>query len=152
MAVGFGDFVRLRRGILGLSQRELAERSGIKQPLIAAIETGRRQPSEPTRAALTAALAIRPSQALAARRGEVRELLAEAGLPNPGVFGSVARGDDDVASDLDLIVEFTDRHDIVDLLALQQTLEDLLTVRVDIIDGRAEGRVGDRARDESIAL
>ncbi|OOL32899.1 Cro/Cl family transcriptional regulator [Rhodococcus rhodochrous] len=152
MAVGFGDFVRLRRGILGLSQRELAERSGIKQPLIAAIETGRRQPSEPARAALTAALAIRPSQALAARRGEVRELLAEAGLPNPGVFGSVARGDDDVASDLDLIVEFTDRHDIVDLLALQQTLEDLLTVRVDIIDGRAEGRVGDRARDESIAL
>ncbi|MFL1595476.1 XRE family transcriptional regulator [Rhodococcus ruber] len=102
VAVGFGDFVRLRRGILGLSQRELAERSGIKQPLIAAIETGRRQPSEPARSALTAALPVRPSEALAARHGEVRELFAEAGLPNPRVFGSVARGDDDFASDIGL--------------------------------------------------
>ncbi|KOS56866.1 XRE family transcriptional regulator [Rhodococcus rhodochrous] len=152
MAVGFGDFVRIRRGILGLSQRELAERSGIKQPLIAAIETGRRHPSEPARSALTAALPVRPSEALAARRGEVCELFAEAGLPNPRVFGSVARGDDDFASDVDLIVDFSDRHDIVDLLGLQQALEDMLTVRVEIVDGRAGGRVGDRARKEAVAL
>nr|WP_260502401.1 nucleotidyltransferase domain-containing protein [Rhodococcus aetherivorans] len=73
-------------------------------------------------------------------------------MPNPRVFGSVARGDDDFASDIDLIVDFSDRHDIVDLLGLQQALEDLLTVRVEIVDGRAGGRVGDRAREEAVAL
>lgn len=152
MAGGFGAFVRVRRGILGLTQRQLAEPSGIKQPLIAAIETGRRGPSESVRAALTGALVMRPSVALSACRDDVRELFARAGLPEPRVFGSVARGDDDAASDLDLAVEFTDRHDIIDLLTLQHELEELLTVKVEIVDGRAEGRVADRPRNEAVAL
>lgn len=152
MAASFGNFVRIRRAILGLSQRDLADRTGIKQPLIAAIETGRRQPSDSARDALTTTLAIRPSLALAARRDEVRELFAEAGLPEPRVFGSVARGEDDVTSDLDLIVEFTDGHDIIDLLTLQQSLDELLTVRVEIIDGRDDGHVAASARREAVAL
>ncbi|MFL1595475.1 hypothetical protein NQ854_21555 [Rhodococcus ruber] len=49
-------------------------------------------------------------------------------------------------------MDFSDSYDILDLLGLQQALEDLLTVRVEIIDGRAEGRVGDRAREEAVAL
>ncbi|MFP5347853.1 MAG: multiprotein-bridging factor 1 family protein [Actinomycetes bacterium] len=48
-----------------MSQRELAERSGLKQPLIAAIEAGRRRPSDAARTALDRALAVRPSVALA---------------------------------------------------------------------------------------
>jgi predicted nucleotidyltransferase len=152
MVGAYGDFVRARRHILGLSQRDLAERAGVKQPLIAAIEIGRRQPSGYTRAALDVALVIRPSMALAARRNEVRELFARAGLPAPYVFGSVARGDDDVSSDIDLIVEFTDQHDIVDLLALEHDLEELLTVGVDVIDARAAGRAVEQARTEAVAL
>lgn len=132
--------------MLGMSQRALAERSGVKQPLIAAIEAGHRRPSDSTRAALDRALAIRPSAALAARRDEVRARFARAGLPEPRVFGSVARGADRESSDLDLIVEFTDRHDIVDLLTLQHDLEELLTVAVDIIDARADGRAVEHAR------
>lgn len=135
-----------------MSQRALAERAGLKQPLIAAIEAGRRRPSATARAALDRALAIRPSVALAARRGEVRALFVRAGLPEPRVFGSVARGDDQESSDLDLIVEFTDRHDIVDLLTLQHDLEELLTVAVDIVDARSSGRVLDRARAEVVEL
>ncbi|SDT70115.1 hypothetical protein SAMN04515669_6137 [Jiangella sp. DSM 45060] len=124
----------------------------MKQPLIAAIESGRRQPSDAARAALDQALAIRPSTALAARREQVRELFARAGLPQPRVFGSVARGDDDPSSDLDLIVDFTDRHDIVDLLTLEHDLEELLTVGVDVVDGRADGRVTEHARAEAVGL
>ncbi|MEZ5152525.1 helix-turn-helix domain-containing protein [Rhodococcus zopfii] len=152
VAATFGEFVRLRRALLGLSQRALADRAGVKQPLIAAIETGRREPSESARSALTTALAMRPSVALAARRDEVRECFARAGLPAPQIFGSVAREDDDTTSDLDLIVEFTDNHDIVDLLVLQQELEDLLTVRVDIVDGRSRGSAAAAARAEAVAL
>lgn len=148
----YGDFVRRRRDILGISQRGLAQRARVKQPLIAAIESGQRRPSESARAALDRALAIRPSMALAARLSEVRDLFARAGLHQPRVFGSVARGDDQVSSDLDLIVEFTDQHDIVDLLALEHDLEDLLTVGVDVVDARAEGRVVARARAEAVAL
>lgn len=135
-----------------MSQRVLAERAGVKQPLIAAIEAGHRRPSAAARTALDRALAIRPSVALVARRDEVRALFARAGLPGPRVFGSVARGDDQESSDLDLIVEFTERHDIVDLLTLEHDLEELLTVAVDIVDGRVGGRVLDQARTEVVEL
>lgn len=149
---GYGDFVRARRTILGLTQRALAERAGVKQPLIAAIESGRRQPSEATRAALDHALALRPSTALASRRDEVGRVFDRAGLPRPRVFGSVARGEDTPGSDLDLLVEFTDDHDIVDLLALEDELRGLLTIPVDLVDARTKGRVTARATTEAIAL
>lgn len=142
----YGDFVRARRGIFGMSQRDLAERAGVKQPLIAAIEAGHRRPSDSARAALDRALVSQPSVALVARREEVRALFARAGLPEPRVFGSVARGDDQESSDLDLIVEFTERHDIVDLLTLEHDLEELLTVAVDIVDARTGSRVLEHAR------
>ncbi|HHW82321.1 MAG TPA: helix-turn-helix transcriptional regulator, partial [Actinomycetales bacterium] len=37
-----GERVRLRRLALGLSQEEVAERSGLTQPNLSAIESGRR--------------------------------------------------------------------------------------------------------------
>lgn len=152
METSYGQFVRARRQILGLTQRELAERSGVKQPLIAAIERGRRAPSDSTRAALDTSLAIRPSTALAARRSQVREILHGMGLPEPRVFGSVARGDDDPSSDVDLLVAFSDKHDIVDLLDLQAELEELLTVHVDVVDALANGAVVEHALAEAVAL
>lgn len=152
MVETYPEFVRARRAILGFSQRELAQRAGVKQPLIAAIESGRRNPSESVRLALDSALALRPSTALAARQAEVREVFERAGLPQPRVFGSVANGDDDVSSDVDLIVEFSDHHDIVDLLSLESELEEILTVSVDIVDARADGTVLTRARAEAVAL
>lgn len=148
----FGDRIRARRRVLGMSQRDLAGRAGVKQPLIAAIEAGHRRPSDAARAALERALTIRPSVALAARREEVRALFARAGLPEPRVIGSVARGCDQESSDLDLVVEFTDRHDIVDLLTLRHDLEELLTVAVDIVDARSGGRVLDQVRGEVVEL
>jgi predicted nucleotidyltransferase len=148
----YGEFLRSRREVLGLSQREAAERAGVKQPYIAAIERGRREASASVRSALDRALALRPSEALSAKREAVRQVFADAALPEPRVFGSVARGDDTVDSDLDLIVEFTDAHDIADLLELEDRLARLLTVPTDIVDGRADGPVIARARVEAVAL
>lgn len=152
MVIDYGEFVRARREIVGISQRELAERSGVKQPYIAAIERGRREASAAARSALDAELAIRPSTALAARREAVRQLFAAASLGEPMVFGSVARGNDEIGSDLDLLVEFTDDHDIVDLLDLEDKLRRLLTVRTELVDARARGGVVEHAAAEAVSL
>src|SRR5699024_1578743 len=78
MTSEFGRSVRTRREILGLSQRDLAARSGVKQPLIAAIEKGRRVPSDAVRRSLDRALTLRPSAALVARREAIRDAFAQA--------------------------------------------------------------------------
>ncbi|MEG9227522.1 nucleotidyltransferase domain-containing protein [Aeromicrobium sp. Sec7.5] len=148
----YADFLRGRRSILSLSQGALADLAGVKQPTIAAIESGKRTPSASARAALDQALTTQPSTALAARRHEVRDLFDRAGLPEPRVFGSVARGTDRPDSDIDLLVEFSDHHDIVDLLTLQQELETLLTFPVDLADSRARGPVTTHGLTEIVGL
>lgn len=90
----FSDQLRLRRAAAGLTQRQLAELSGVKQPLIAAIERGTRVPSDAARTALERALQVRPSVLLRAKRDDVLAAVAKVGAKDPRVFGSVARGDD----------------------------------------------------------
>ena len=48
---------------------------------------------------------MRPSEAIAGRLDEVRAIIARYPVRNPRVFGSVARGEDDERSDLDLLVD-----------------------------------------------
>ena len=48
----------------------------------------------------------RPSERLSEHRGEVLELLERFGATNIQVFGSVARGEDTVHSDLDILLDF----------------------------------------------
>ena len=43
-----GSLVRLARLKAGLTQRQLADRLGVTQPVVAAYESGRRQPTVPT--------------------------------------------------------------------------------------------------------
>ena len=95
---------------------------------------------------------LRPSALLKARREKVRSVLERAGVSHPMIFGSVARGADGIASDIDLLVRFSDQHDIVDLLDLEHELEVLLGVPVHVIDARATGKVADRARAEAVPL
>ncbi|WP_092609886.1 helix-turn-helix domain-containing protein [Actinomyces ruminicola] len=127
------DWIRFRRHAAGLSQRELADLAGVSQPLIAAIESGARRPSDDTRERLRKALQVRPSALLRAAREEVIVLAAAHGCQVIGVFGSVASGEDRPESDIDLLVRFPADADILDLLELQEELSDLLTVPVDVI-------------------
>lgn len=82
-----------------MSQREVAERSGVKQPLISAIESGKREPSAATRAALDRVLAVRPSEVLRVLRQEALGVIERHRGAAPLVFGSVARGTDSPESD-----------------------------------------------------
>ena len=47
---------------------------------------------------------MRPSEILPQHRETIRQLVLQAGMANPRVFGSVVRGEDEDGSDLDLLV------------------------------------------------
>lgn len=64
----------------------------------------------------------------------ILEIASQYGAHNIRVFGSVARGDWHAASDLDLVVDFEQGRSLLDHVALKQHLEDLLGVRVDVIN------------------
>ncbi len=124
----------------------------MKQPLISAIETGRREPSAATRAALDRVLAVRPSEVLSVLRQEALAVIERHRGATPLVFGSVARGTDSPESDVDLLVTFDQDAGITDLLAMEDELTELLTVPVDVVSAGSSGRVIDRALKEAVPL
>jgi uncharacterized protein len=144
--------LRLRRTAAGLSQRELAAISGVKQPLISAIERGNREPSAAASYRLDQSLRVRPSQVLRAARQEVKDIIAAAGGMNVRIIGSVATGQDEVGSDLDLIVEFPPEADIVTLLTLEDALREVLTVPVDVVSARSSGHLNESTLAQSVPL
>ncbi len=76
---------------------------------------------------------MRPSVALNLKRREIRETAVRNRTANPRVFGSVLRGEDTEASDLDLLVDDLDETTLFDVCGLQYELEELLGVRVDVL-------------------
>ena len=93
---------------------------------------------------------------LAARGGEIADVLAGAGVERALVFGSVARGDAGPSSDIDIFVEFAPRKASKILLetgGLMVRLTRLLGVQVDIMDAvLAEPNVLTTARKDMIPL
>ena len=49
------------------------------------------------------------------------------------LFGSMARGDDTEASDVDLLVEFEPDSSLFDLMDIQESIESLLGISVDVV-------------------
>jgi hypothetical protein len=70
---------------------------------------------------------------LARRRLEVLRIADEHGARNLRLFGSVARGDEHAASDIDLLVDLDAGTGLVGISALQRELSDLLEAPVDIV-------------------
>ena len=50
-----------------------------------------------------------------------------------GVFGSVARGEDTSASDIDLMVKFSRRKSLLDIVKLERELSNVLGRKVDLL-------------------
>ncbi|MFD6138698.1 helix-turn-helix domain-containing protein [Promicromonospora sp. NPDC060271] len=148
----YGTDLRTRRLRAGLTQRELAARSGTSQPAIAAIENGVRSPALETRARLDAALRVRPSILLENALEQVREVLGRYQVTNPRVFGSVARGEDTEESDVDLLVTTPADFDIFDKVMLTEALEEVLGVHVDVVPDDARGATVARATAEAVPL
>lgn len=54
-----------------------------------------------------------------------------------GVFGSVARGDDDPKSDIDILVEFSEPISMFRFIDLEEYLEKLIDRKVDLVTKKA---------------
>ena len=76
---------------------------------------------------------MKPSEALAAHRVELRELASHHGLERPRVFGSVLTGTDDEDSDLDLLVDPTETTSLFTLAGFKRDAETLLGVPVSVL-------------------
>ena len=78
-------------------------------------------------------MSMKPSQALATHRDEIREIVLQHRACNARVFGSVARGSDTTTSDLDILVDTTSETTLFDLGAIRYNLRHLLGVPVDVL-------------------
>ncbi|GAA1706170.1 helix-turn-helix domain-containing protein [Propioniferax innocua] len=131
------DDLRSRRLRAGLTQAQLAERSGVPQPNIAAYERGRRRPSPATLERLEAALRPSAQVALERHHDAVIAVLNRHRMHNPRVFGSVARREDRPDSDIDLLVDAAPDLDLLDIIDAAAELETLLGRGVDIVTSRS---------------
>lgn len=68
------------------------------------------------------------------------------------VFGSVARGDETAASDIDFLVEFEPGSSLFDLLHLGEDLEQLLGVPVDVVSAGGLKDRDEHIRREAVPL
>lgn len=126
------EVLEIRRA-RGLTQDQLAARSGVAQPNIAAYESGRRKPSVRMLARLRSAASPLPRETLAAKREELLALARAHHLAKVRVFGSVSRGDDSPESDIDLLVEAPPGTGLMAISAFALDAERLLRARVDVV-------------------
>jgi uncharacterized protein len=160
-----GALLRQARKRAGLSQVELAVRAGVTQSVISAYESGQRQPSIPALVRLIEAAGCELTLGLRRQPGRLRrlsgpvghrvrchrrDLIAAAaahGVQNLRVFGSVARGEDDPGSDVDLLADLPPGLSLFGLARLEADLEAILGTRVDLIPA-ADLKPGVRERVE----
>jgi uncharacterized protein len=69
---------------------------------------------------------------LAAKRSQIITIAEQHGAYNLRVFGSVARGEARIDSDVDFLVEFLPQRNLLDRIGLIQDLEELLGRKVDV--------------------
>ncbi|KZC95278.1 XRE family transcriptional regulator [Clavibacter tessellarius] len=147
-----GEELRRLRREMALSQRELAARTGVPQPNIAAYESGRRQPSPETLERLGSVLRVPSLERVRASRERILEVAARRRLSDVRVFGSVARGDATAGSDVDLLVHPAPDASLFDLAGFMAEVTELLGLHVDVVSDRGTGPVMDRIRTEAVAL
>ena len=67
------------------------------------------------------------------KRGEILRIAAKRGARNIRVFGSVARGENDAASDIDFLVDMEPDRSLFDLSGLLIDLETVLQTKGDVV-------------------
>ena len=73
------------------------------------------------------------AETLEIKREDVLKIAARHGARNLRVFGSVARGEDDNNSDLDLLVDMEPNRSLFDMGGHLMELQDVLDCKVDIV-------------------
>jgi len=90
---------------------------------------------------------------LAERRRAILALAERYGVYDVRVFGSVARGDADEESDVDLLVKVRPGRSLLDLGGFLMDVQDLLGCKVDVLtDEGLKPRLRERVLREAVAV
>jgi predicted nucleotidyltransferase len=163
--------LRQARFDANLSQVDLAARAGTSQSALARYETGAALPTLPTLERLLAACGRRleiqtppaqPSAPTSSVRGQLglqaeklrrrrRRLLDAAdrhGISRLRAFGSLARGEANTGSDVDLLVDLKPGRTLIDLAGFRREAGEILDLPVDVA---TVDMLKERIRDEVLA-
>ena len=84
-------------------------------------------------------------------RGELPKLEQGYGIRSLGVFGSIVRGEQQIRSDVDILVDFTRPPTFFEFIELEDRLTELLGAKVDLVMRTAlKPRIGARIRAEVV--
>ncbi len=87
------------------------------------------------------------------KREDILHTATKYGAFNVLIFGSVARGEADAESDIDLLVDMEPSRSLFDLGGLLTDLEDLLGCNVDVVtEDSLRARIKERVLKEAVAL
>ncbi len=92
-------------------------------------------------------------ETLREKREEILRIARSHGAKNVRVFGSTARGEADLQSDIDILVDMEPGRSLLDLGGLWSDLNSLLGKRVDVFTEKSlRKRIRERATKEAIPL
>jgi predicted nucleotidyltransferase len=96
---------------------------------------------------------VSPNELLREKREDILRIASKRGASNVRVFGSVACGEADAKSDIDLLVDLEPGRSLFDLGGLLMDLQDLLGHNVDVVTERGlRERIRERVLKEAIPL
>ncbi len=84
---------------------------------------------------------------------KIASILASHGAKRVRVFGSYARGEANPESDIDVIVEFSGRKSLLDIVGIEQEISDTLGIKVDLINEKfISPYLIDRIKSEAVVI
>ena len=93
------------------------------------------------------------SEILRDKRDDILRTAAQYGATNVRVFGSVARGEANADSDIDLLVTFEPGRSLMDHAGLQIELERLVGIRVEVASDKGlKSRIRNHVLAEAVNL
>jgi len=84
---------------------------------------------------------------------KVTSILKRYGAKEISIFGSYARGEEKKTSDLDIIVEFSERKSLFDIVGIEQELSEALGIKVDLLTEKSiSPYLIDRIKKEMVVI
>jgi len=127
---------------LGMSQRQIAEALDISQPAVSQQLKFAPELDD-----------VHPAELLEAATPILKVLATSRGFDRLAVFGSVARGDAEPESDIDLIVAAPEGTSSFGFVQFKQQIEQVLGREIDLVEyGGLKPRLDDDIRREAVLL